>query len=1039
MTTDNQDKQQQDNDTLWDIVSDIVDQLQFATETAKSSAELIQKLLTVDQFPGISKEELSIVYCEYGTQDYRLIVDAGNQVNSTSSSSGIFDVTNSAIRDVAIKFLKPEDYPWFKTKADCSNAGFDGFGTVMIVPMRLGRYRRLGVFIIHSKEEHAYSTRIQRIMDVLSDRLAALIRSLRRHLRDELTYKLRNELLGRLASRQRMFESEGEILKQVLEHLKIWYDYDRIYFLMKNPLDIETYYQAIDENGEVHPNFRATKVLEQAVLLQIMGGEDNLNRLKMLPSDIPNEGMDALHGIIIDDTAKLSGFLAECKSWLGVTMHHPDGYVFGHIILHDTEMPYAYDKDDLRFMDAIADFMGFLLAEYRSKQKKAVIQKISSLPLTKPKALYETVAAYLHRLYGVEHFQIRAIESSSMEWKIVWSINEDENTSRHSLENDTHNIIDKFANENRVRENYGNEPLKLSIGKKNYLVTPMRAGTLEENWRVIGAFVIPANNPGRIASNVIDEVSDALGNRLSSHHSQQRYEELTAFVNKVNSLSSANLTQEQVLKIAHEYIKKVMFSENVYIALYDEVEDNISFPLIYQNGKVWAEMHNQKRKIDPTKLGRTEVIIRDKKPLFIKTKADSLAWYAKPNHKEHAGKPLASWIGVPIFTAAKGKEQKVRGVIATYHDELDHVYSIRDVFFLQNMAGAVSGLFRLLELKEVNQHLEEEIANNTALNRQIANQQEIISSYLERNRLKDSTQKTITDINLIFRRLDFFAKDIERYQTPKSIEKLLSLVEQGKQSIQNYQQSIKINTTECEEVYLPELIHNIIYNEVIPENLRIKIDAGSLEYYQLKSKIDYKAITQSLYIIISYIISEAYNKKDGISLIISFSIEGKDIVIDIFSENIDLIDANGFHITRVRQLLAERLGSILIIDKEISTARIILKNQQPDKKALLIIDSELWRDTLNDLLTTNSLKCEVFNETNNYNDFSEFLLVMIDETSYKRLNQEMCKNDTPTIIAILIDDEKNYYPYPNCLKRLYKTDESIQERFTNLLTEWGVR
>jgi GAF domain-containing protein len=818
MTTDNQDKQQQDNDTLWDIVSNIVDKLQFVTETAKSSAELIQKLLTVDQLPGISKEELSIVYCEYGTQDYRLIVDAGNEVDSTSSSSGIFDVTNSAIRNVAITPLKQENYPWFKTKADCTNAGFDGFGTVMIVPMRLGRDRRLGVFIIHSKEEHAYSTRLQRIMDVLSDRLAALIRSLRRRLRDELTYKLRNELLARLASRQRMFEGECEILKQVLGHLRTWYDYDRIHILMKNPLDIETYYQAIDENGEVRTNFRATQVLEQPALLQIMGGEDNLNRLKMPPSDIPNEGMDALHGIIIEDTAKLPGFLAECKSWLGVTMHHPDGYVFGHIILHDTEMPYAYDKDDLRFVDAIADFMGFLLAEYRSKQKKAVIQKIASLPLNKTDSLYETVAAYLLRLYGVEHFQIRTVESSSLEWNVAWPINENKNTLSRLLGNNIQNTISKFAHDNRVRKDYGNEPLKLTIEEKNYLVTPMRAGTTEKGWKVVGAFVISANNPGKIASYVIDEVSDALGNRLSSHHSQQRYEELTAFVNKVNSLSSANLTQEQVLKIAHEYIKKVMFSENVYIALYDEVEDNISFPLIYQNGKVWAEMHNQKRKIDPTKLGRTEVIIRDKKPLFIKTKADSLDWYAKPNHKEHAGNPLASWVGVPIFAASEGNEQKVRGVIAAYHEKLDHVYSIRDVFFLQNVAGAVSGLFRVLEnqdLKEANQRLEEaKQSEQKLLEESSASQEELAKTFILKQ-LRNRVTDPILDLE---RAINFSINDIDNYQRFKENSSLLRdtllLQKDAIQSVTEIKQAIKdtspLDTSIKESIDVSSLFEGII-------------------------------------------------------------------------------------------------------------------------------------------------------------------------------------------------------------------------------------
>ncbi|QLQ33762.1 MAG: hypothetical protein HZT40_21530 [Candidatus Thiothrix singaporensis] len=89
------------SDLLWETVSEVVDQLQYfvdqADDKATSFAELIQKLLEVERLPGINREELSIVYCEYGTQDYKLIVYAGKKSKMTSLPKALLIlITNSS-------------------------------------------------------------------------------------------------------------------------------------------------------------------------------------------------------------------------------------------------------------------------------------------------------------------------------------------------------------------------------------------------------------------------------------------------------------------------------------------------------------------------------------------------------------------------------------------------------------------------------------------------------------------------------------------------------------------------------------------------------------------------------------------------------------------------------------------------------------------------------------------------------------------------------------------------------------------------------
>lgn len=928
------------NSEIWWTAADVVDELQRFVDEASSPEEFIQQLLNVKALPGISKPELSVVYCEYGTQNYKLIIHAGEAVKEGVTPTGVFDPGNQAIRDVATKSLNREEYPWFKTKNECKEANFDGFGTVMLVPMYLGRDRRLGAFIIHRKEENAYDKSLQRIMDALSDRLAAMIRSLRRRLRDELAYGLRNELLGKIASSKQMFASECEILTRVLAHLHEWYEMDRIHILMKNPLDVDTYYEATyydakDNELKIRLNFRTTEVLDQAALYKIIGGEDNLKKMTVTATNASEGKSIASHGGR-RNPADLPDIADDCKSWLGVTMHHPDGHVFGHIVLHDTEMPSAYDKDDVRFMDAIADFTGFLLADFRTKQKKAIIQELLTQPLTEQlqQQLCAMVAAYLRQFYGAEKLQILAKDRSSQEWRAIWVTN----NLALPIEEAVQTAVVKYTNKERNKTDYWDDPLEFKHDGQNYLVTPVRSSQTKDDWSVIGAFIIPANNPGKLASYVIDEVSDALGSRLNSLHNQRRYKALTSFVNKVSSLASTSLTQEKVLQIAHQYISKVMFSENVYIALYDEVDDTISFPLIYRNGKVWEEMFNQTRKIDPTQLGRTEVIIRDQKPLFIKTKAESLAWYEQPNHKEHAGNPLASWVGVPIFIASEGERQKIRGVIAAYHDELDYVYSTRDMFFLQNVAGAVSGLFRAFELKK---------ANDIILNYESQLQKNLNARDIS-HRMKGG----LSSISIKSRKLIN-----ENFDSEKIKMGLEQINETANLLLRSASEMAHISKSEVKVVpFIKEIIQQIS-SEFRESNIVIKTDEKDIRSFQ-----DKRSLFHIIHSLLTNACEATRDKKDAIINVFleenenRFQLIIKDNGIPIpekDEENIFQLgfstkeDGQGYALWRAKNYAQQNKGDLIFFrERKFKCFKLTLPSIIKQPIAIIVDDQKIWREIL---------------------------------------------------------------------------------------------
>ncbi len=174
---------------------------------------------------------------------------------------------------------------------------------------------------------------------------------------------------------------------------------------------------------------------------------------------------------------------------------------------------------------------------------------------------------------------------------------------------------------------------------------------------------------------IASQAAVALENARLFYGVNRQLEGLVGFGKKVTS--SIRLTEAEILKFIHEQAHALMDTNNMYIALYDDARDEVRFGLAFKDG---APIQVASRTIDDRRRGRTEEIIRTKKPLFIPTLAESLAWYQAPGHAEFIGNALASWIGVPIKLG-----EKVLGVIATYHPTQDYVYSPSDLEILQGI------------------------------------------------------------------------------------------------------------------------------------------------------------------------------------------------------------------------------------------------------------------------------------------------------------------------------------------------------------------
>ncbi len=148
--------------------------------------------------------------------------------------------------------------------------------------------------------------------------------------------------------------------------------------------------------------------------------------------------------------------------------------------------------------------------------------------------------------------------------------------------------------------------------------------------------------------------------------------------------SNIQLNESDILQLIYDNASKLMDTDNIYIALYDEPTKSVRFEIVYEDGKqinVENSAHWKPRKVDEG--GRTEWIIRENKPLLFKTKSEAEAWYNQPGRTKHLGTVIdPSWMGVPMIIA-----NKVLGVIGIHHTMKEYVYNKDDVNILLSMAN----------------------------------------------------------------------------------------------------------------------------------------------------------------------------------------------------------------------------------------------------------------------------------------------------------------------------------------------------------------
>ncbi|MBE2271541.1 MAG: GAF domain-containing protein, partial [Anaerolinea sp.] len=179
----------------------------------------------------------------------------------------------------------------------------------------------------------------------------------------------------------------------------------------------------------------------------------------------------------------------------------------------------------------------------------------------------------------------------------------------------------------------------------------------------------------------------------------QRYRTLADVLEKITQNLGA--AEEDMFLLFHNAAKAHIESlQNMYIALYDRIDDQLRFPYVVINSER-RTLPSRGVQSGKGNWGRTEHLIDEATKnnvdrLIHNTKEESKKWYEDYGHKDHLGnQPFSSYLGVPIKL-----DQRIFGVIAVYDDDNEYVYGENEFNVLNSLARILAIVLEAREKRE---------------------------------------------------------------------------------------------------------------------------------------------------------------------------------------------------------------------------------------------------------------------------------------------------------------------------------------------------
>jgi len=155
-------------------------------------------------------------------------------------------------------------------------------------------------------------------------------------------------------------------------------------------------------------------------------------------------------------------------------------------------------------------------------------------------------------------------------------------------------------------------------------------------------------------------------------HLEMERQVLSEIVHSI--VTTSNLAES--LKLIHQSLGKVLYADNLFVALYDQNTELFSFPY-------WVD------EFDPTPepvamlKSLTAYVFRTGKPILFSQ--ELFQQLKEQDEVTLVGSPSPSWIGVPLQTPAR-----TIGVLVLQHYEKENFYSERDIKFLDTIGSQIA-------------------------------------------------------------------------------------------------------------------------------------------------------------------------------------------------------------------------------------------------------------------------------------------------------------------------------------------------------------
>ncbi|HLF28748.1 MAG TPA: GAF domain-containing protein [Anaerolineae bacterium] len=147
-----------------------------------------------------------------------------------------------------------------------------------------------------------------------------------------------------------------------------------------------------------------------------------------------------------------------------------------------------------------------------------------------------------------------------------------------------------------------------------------------------------------------------------------------ASVSAVGQAITTSLDLPELLEAIHRQIGALMDARNFYFALYNEDYDELSFPLVYEDGQPARYRSRSMRN------GLTEYVLRTRTPLLLP--ADVASVIRRLGLEAAPGREARSWLGVPITIG-----DRALGVITVQSLDRSNAYGLDDLELLLTLAA----------------------------------------------------------------------------------------------------------------------------------------------------------------------------------------------------------------------------------------------------------------------------------------------------------------------------------------------------------------